>query len=97
MADACVHILNAVEADGLYNDLKQTHINIGTGQDITIKELALLIKEVIGFDGRIAWDTTKPDGTFKKQLDVGLLNRLNWQASIGLKEGLLDLKARLQY
>ena len=96
MADACVHILNTVEADKLYKELKQTHINIGTGVDLTIKELAELIKEVVGFEGRIEWDSKKPDGTYKKQLDVGLLKSLNWEARIGLKEGLLDLKARLQ-
>ena len=88
MADACVHILNTVEADKLYNELKQTHINIGTGIDLTIKELAELIKEVVGFEGSIEWDKEKPDGTYKKQLDVSLLKTLNWQPKIELKEGI---------
>ena len=87
MADACVHILNTVEADKLYNELKQTHINIGTGVDLTIKELAELIKEVVGFEGKIEWDKEKPDGTYKKQLDVSLLKTLNWQPTIKLTEG----------
>ena len=55
--------------------------------DLTIKELAELIKEVVGFEGRIEWDSKKPDGTYKKQLDVSLLKTLNWQPTIELKEG----------
>lgn len=88
MADACVHILSTVEADKLYNELKQTHINIGTGVDLTIKELAELIKEVVGFEGKIEWDSKKPDGTFKKQLYMGVLNKLRWKSSLDLTKGI---------
>jgi GDP-L-fucose synthase len=88
MADACIHIMENVEAKTLYGDLGQTHINIGTGVDLTIKELAVLVKEIIGFKGEILWDKTKPDGTFKKQLDVQLLNSLDWKYQISLEKGI---------
>ena len=63
-------------------------INIGWGRDISIKELALLIKDIVGPEGELEFDTTKPDGTPKKLLDVTRLNQLGWQAKIELKEGL---------
>ncbi len=88
MADACVHIMENVEAEKLYDELQQTHINIGTADDLAIKELAELVKEVVGFKGRLEWDTSKPDGTPKKQLDVALLNKLNWKYRIDLKQGI---------
>ncbi len=91
MAAACVHIMQHVDAERLYGELKQTHINIGTGIDLTIKELAKLVKEITGFSGTISWDTNKPDGTYKKQLDVSLLNSLDWQPGIGLKEGIREV------
>lgn len=65
-----------------------SHINVGTGNDITIKELAETIKEVIGFTGKIVFDRSKPDGTRRKLLDVFLLNRLGWTASTELLDGL---------
>ena len=63
-------------------------INVGTGQDVTIRELAEIIKEITGYRGRIALDTSKPDGTPRKILDVSRLNTLGWKARIGLREGL---------
>ena len=65
-----------------------SHINVGTGIDITIKELAIKIKEVVGYDGIIIFDYTKPDGTLRKLMDVSLLSKLGWNASISLKSGL---------
>ena len=65
-----------------------SHINVGTGIDITIKELAIKIKEVVGYDGIIIFDYTKPDGTVRKLMDVSLLSKLGWNASISLKSGL---------
>lgn len=65
-----------------------SHINVGTGIDITIKELAIKIKEVVGYDGIITFDYTKPDGTLRKLMDVSLLSKLGWNASISLKSGL---------
>ena len=63
-------------------------INIGTGEDLTIKELAQLIKEVVGYEGEIRFDTTKPDGTPRKLLDVTRLHNTGWRHKIELKEGL---------
>jgi GDP-L-fucose synthase len=87
MADACVYILNNLDANHLYNKLKQTHVNIGTGEDITIKDIAETVKAITGFKGSLNWDATKPDGTPKKQLDVSLLHSLKWRHKHELKEG----------
>jgi GDP-L-fucose synthase len=94
MADACVHIMNDVSADKLYNQLKQTHINIGTGIDLKINELASLIKNLVGFKGKIFWDTNKPDGTYKKQLDTTILNQTNWHPKIQLIDGVSNVYNR---
>ena len=88
MADACVYVMKNVSSEKLYNELKQTHINIGSGKDLTIKELAELIADVAGFKGEIKWDTEKPDGTPRKLLDVNRLKELGWTYKIALKEGL---------
>jgi len=69
-----------------YND--KQFLNVGTGEEISIKDLALLIKEVVGFDGELVFDTTKPDGMPRKLLDVSKINALGWKAKIGLREGL---------
>ena len=79
-ADALVHVMSQYSDD--------MHINIGTGRDITIRDLAELIADVVGFKGRIVMDTTKPDGTPRKLLDIGKLAALGWQPSIDLKKGL---------
>lgn len=68
--------------------IKNTHINVGTGKDLTIKELALLIKDIIGFEGDIVWDETKPDGTPRKLLDVSKINSLGWKENISLENGI---------
>jgi GDP-L-fucose synthase len=81
-ADALVHIMTHYSAD--------EHINVGCGSDVTIIELASLVAEVVGFDGGIATDPSKPDGTPRKLLDVSKLRRLGWQPKIDLKEGLVD-------
>jgi GDP-L-fucose synthase len=88
MADACVYLMNQLDANHLYNELDQTHVNIGTGEDITIKDVAEIVKDVIGFTGTIVWDTNKPDGTPKKQLDVSLLHSVNWKHKIALFDGI---------
>ena len=80
LARACVVLLEH------YDD--PAPINIGTGSDITIRELTQLVKEVVGFEGEIAWDTTKPDGTPRKQLDVSRLQALGWSPRINLEEGI---------
>jgi len=91
MADACTHIIKQVEATKLYDYLKLTHINIGTGIDITINDLAELVRKIVGFKGGINWDKSKSDGTHKKQLDVGLLTILNWNYKIELQKGVKEV------
>ena len=83
-----MHIMTVISSHKLYSELKQTHINIGTGIDLSIKELAELVKEIVGFKGNIEWDYSKPDGTAKKQLDVTLLNKLNWKFKITMRNGI---------
>ena len=63
-------------------------INVGCGEDISIRELAELVCDIVGFDGELAWDTTKPDGTPRKLLDVSKLNQLGWRASVPLRGGI---------
>ena len=89
MADACVHVMNLGNA--LYQANTQpmlSHINVGTGIDCTIRELAETMKKVVDFKGELVFDTSKPDGTPRKLLDVSRLNALGWRASISLEDGL---------
>ena len=72
-------------------DIRNTHINIGTGKDLSIRELAYLIKEIIGFQGELVFNTSKPDGTFRKVTDVSKLNSLGWKYSVELGEGIQRL------
>lgn len=81
MADACLFVINN------YKDT-QSFINIGTGVDVTIKELALLVKEIVGYTGEIIWDTSKPNGMPRKVLDVTKLKELGWIYKTKLKDGL---------
>jgi GDP-L-fucose synthase len=64
------------------------HLNIGTGEDLTIKELAELVAELAGFNGEIAWDSSKPDGTPRKVLDVSKAKSLGWAPKISLRDGI---------
>ena len=89
LADAAIHIMNLSQEDYKKNTNQTlSHINVGYGEDISILDLAKLIASVIGFDGEIKFDSSKPDGTPKKLLDSSLLNSLGWSASIGLEDGL---------
>jgi GDP-L-fucose synthase len=97
MADASVFVIQNID----FKDLKpekgpviNTHINIGTGQDLTIQELAMLIKSTIGFKGQLNWDSSKPDGTYRKLLDVSKINRLGWKEKIRIEEGLKLIYSR---
>jgi len=83
MADACVFLMKNYNEKGM--------INMGAGEDLSIKELAELIKEITGFKGKIVFDPSKPDGTPRKLLDVSKLATLGWKASIGLKDGITQL------
>lgn len=91
MADACVHTMEKISGDRLYNEMGQTHINVGTGIDLTIKELAETVRSTIGSKTTIEWDTEKPDGTPKKQLDVALLKSLGWEHNVSLDDGILSV------
>jgi len=90
MADACVFLLTLDESRyaALTAPAVAPLINVGTGQDLTIAELAALVCEVVGFRGGIAHDTTKPDGTPRKLLDVSKLQALGWRSRVGLREGI---------
>lgn len=83
LADACVFLMERCDASDL-----GSHINIGTGQDVTIRELAEMVCEVVGFKGELHFDSSKPDGTPRKLLEVSRLTSLGWKASTSLKEGL---------
>jgi len=83
MAEACFHLMENYDAV----DIGEL-INIGTGEDISIKDLALLIKKVVGFEGDIVFDTTKQDGTMLKRMDVSKLNSLGWKYKTGLEDGI---------
>jgi len=91
MASACVFIMNLDRAAlEEVTEPMMSHINIGTGEDCTIGELADLIKQVVDFPGKLTFDATKPDGTPRKLLDVSKLHSLGWKHSISLEEGLRD-------
>ena len=89
MAAACLHVMQMDEATYLENtEPMLSHINVGTGIDVTIRDLAETLAEVVGFNGELAFDSSKPDGTPRKLLDVGRLNALGWQAGTMLRQGL---------
>lgn len=87
MADASLFIMTHLNADDLYGK-GITHINIGTGEDISIGDLSLLIRDITGFNGGIIYDTDKPDGTPQKLLDVSRLKSLGWTPKISLRDGI---------
>ena len=80
LAEACLHLMNTYEGT--------VAVNAGTGEDLSIKELALLIQEIVGYEGAISWNTEKPDGTPRKLLDVSLIESLGWKHSTKLREGI---------
>lgn len=89
MAAASVFVMNAdVETYQANTETMLSHLNVGTGEDCTIAEMALTMADVVGFVGRVVFDSTKPDGTPRKLMDVSKLNALGWKYSISLKEGL---------
>ena len=91
LADGCLFLMNLPEDQFSSLLALQTEaplINIGCGKDVTIRELSELVKDVIGFEGNIVWDTDKPDGTPRKLLEVSRMHRLGWQSRTQLVEGL---------
>lgn len=95
MADACVFIIEKLNFSDLVgnnvSEIRNTHINIGTGTDIAIKDLADLIKELLNFHGIFVYNTEKPDGTLQKLIDIERLNALGWKHKVGLTEGIARL------
>ncbi len=87
LADAIGFLLKNINAKDLYEN-GLTHINIGTGEDLTISELALIIGEVVGYNGKIEYDSSKPDGTPRKLMDVSRLHKLGWHHKTNLKNGI---------
>jgi GDP-L-fucose synthase len=86
MANACLYLMEKCDAKEVGE-----FVNIGTGIDQTIAELAHVVAEAVGFNGRLVFDTSKPDGTPQKLLDVSRLNGLGWQAKTGLRAGLTSV------
>ncbi|WP_455787538.1 GDP-L-fucose synthase family protein [Parabacteroides goldsteinii] len=90
MADASVYIMEHIDFPDVRpegNEVRNTHINIGTGKELSIKEVATLIQEKIGFDGELVFDASKPDGTLRKLTDVSKLHALGWHHKIEVAEG----------
>ena len=83
LATACLFLMNNYSEKGL--------VNIGCGEDISIKDLAELVKEITGYEGSIEWDTAKPDGTPRKLMDVSKINTMGWKATIKLEEGIIKV------
>ena len=92
MADACVFLLENRDFKDTYDEnvkeIRNTHINIGTGKDVSIKELAQTIQKVIGFKGELYFNTDKPDGTMKKLTNVSKLHSLGWKHTVELEDGI---------
>lgn len=90
MAEACIYVMENIDFNKLSigNEIRNTHINIGYGSDVSIAELATLIKNIVGFTGEIIYDNSKPDGTYQKLLDSSKLNTLGWKPKIKLEEGI---------
>jgi GDP-L-fucose synthase len=80
LADACLFIMERFDGD--------QHINVGTGEDLTIRELAEVVREIVHPDATLTFDTTKPDGTPRKLLDVSRLHELGWRHRIALRQGI---------
>jgi GDP-L-fucose synthase len=80
LAQACLHLMKTYEGT--------ISVNVGTGEDLSIKELAETIKDIVGYQGTIEWNTSKPDGTPRKLLDVSMLHSLGWKHRIDLKAGI---------
>ncbi len=87
LADAIFYLMEKIEGKDLYEQ-GLTHINIGTGEDLTIAELAEMIKKIVDFKGEIIYDSTKPDGTPRKLMDVSRLHNLGWNHKTSLEEGI---------
>ena len=90
LADACVYLMNNLDAKQLYRK-NISHINIGTGEEVTIKELALMIKDIVGYQGDLKFNSSYPDGMPRKLLDLKRLSAMGWKSRINLDEGISSL------
>jgi GDP-L-fucose synthase len=90
MADGCVFIMENFNPTKEQNEKGEIFMNLGTGVDITTKELAELMKKIVGFEGAIIWDTAKPDGAPRKLLDMSRLHEMGWRHKIDLEDGLKE-------
>lgn len=90
MADACIYLLEQSEAKlgSLFSDEKPPLVNIGCGEDLTIKELAEMVADVVGFKGSLTFDTNKPDGTMRKVMDVSRIRSMGWEPRVALRQGI---------
>ena len=101
MADACIFMLEQAEDKlaSLFNEALPPLVNIGCGEDLAIRELAELVAEVVGFNGSLTFDTSKPDGTMRKVMDVSRINTLGWKRTVQLKDGIklsyLDMASKI--
>jgi len=97
MAAACVHVMRLPKNEyEQHTEPMLSHINVGSGDDISISDLAKIVADVVGFDGQIVFDTSRPDGTPRKLLDSSRLNNLGWQPQVGLEDGLRLAYAEFQ-
>ncbi|WP_288546356.1 GDP-L-fucose synthase [uncultured Helicobacter sp.] len=99
MAKACVYIMENIDFSDVATqntEVKNTHINIGFGSDLSIKDLAMLIQNIIGFEGELVFDTSKPDGTYQKLLDSSKINALGWSPQITLESGIKSVFSHYQ-
>jgi GDP-L-fucose synthase len=91
MADACVFLMEERDFADTHargaKEIRNTHINIGTGEDVSIAELATLVRRTVGFGGRLSFDPVKPDGTLRKLTDPSKLHALGWRHRVELEEG----------
>ena len=90
LAEAILFVINNISVEEIYNK-GISHINIGSGEELSIHQLALMIKEIVGFEGAIRFDKSKPDGTPRKLLDSTFLNEKGWSPKIKLKKGINQL------
>jgi len=89
MAEASLFVLELNEETYKANTQSMlSHINVGTGKDVTIREMAEIMKKVVGFKGKLSFDTTKPDGAPRKLIDVSRLSNMGWKYNIDLEDGL---------
>jgi GDP-L-fucose synthase len=90
MADACLYLLEQPESklSDLFNDERPPLVNIGCGEDLSIRELAEMIAETVGYNGKLVFDSTKPDGTMRKLMDVSKLKQMGWHATTQLRDGI---------